>query len=177
MSDDENGGGGGDGNGVASEAKEGEESKQDDGGRGGAESKTDGGDGGGGAGGALSLEVSEVKAETEAEEKESWGVCPLESCVFEISPAAAADGAGGGDGGGGMKGKAGAGASAAVVVEELPCSLLLSCHGLDVRPSLFRALNGSGLAYDGRLVVDPLTMATSDPSVFAGGDLTKFSRK
>ena len=58
----------------------------------------------------------------------------------------------------------------------LPCALLLSCHGLDARPSLFRALNRAGLAYDGKLVVDARDMTTSDKNIFAGGDLTKFSR-
>ena len=35
---------------------------------------------------------------------------------------------------------------------ELPARLL-TYHEPDVRPSLFRAINNSGLVYDGRLVV------------------------
>ena len=55
--------------------------------------------------------------------------------------------------------------------------LLLTCHAPDVRPSLFRAVNSCGLAFDGRLVVDPVTMQTSDKAIYAAGDLTKFSRR
>jgi hypothetical protein len=58
-----------------------------------------------------------------------------------------------------------------------PCAVLLTCHNINIRPSLFHALNDSGLAYDGRLVVQPQSMQTSDPFIFAGGDITKFSRK
>jgi len=58
----------------------------------------------------------------------------------------------------------------------LDCHLLLTCHAPDVRPGLFHALNESGLVYDGRLVVDS-KMRTSDAEIYAGGDLTKFSRK
>lgn len=97
---------------------------------------------------------------------------------------------GGGNGNGGERGgsgtrrsgAAGRGANAAAAladrpnVVEIPCGLLLSCHSLNVRPSLFAALNGCGLAFDGRLVVDPRTMATSDARILAGGDCTKFGR-
>ena len=60
---------------------------------------------------------------------------------------------------------------------ELPARLLLTYHEPDVRPSLFRAINNSGLVYDGRLVVSGSGMRTSDGAIFAGGDLTKFSRR
>jgi len=60
--------------------------------------------------------------------------------------------------------------------ERIRCNLLLTYHQSDVRQSLFQAINESGIVYDGRLVVDE-RMRTSDPNIFAGGDLTKFSRK
>ena len=58
----------------------------------------------------------------------------------------------------------------------MACRMLLTAHAPDIRPTLFNALNSSGLVYDGRLVVG-LDMQTSDPAIFAGGDLTKFSRR
>ena len=55
------------------------------------------------------------------------------------------------------------------------CGLLLCGDTPNVDPDVFRAVNNSGLVYDGRLVVDPM-FRTSDPTVLAGGTLTRFSR-
>eukprot|EP00903_Cladosiphon_okamuranus_P010401 g9839.t1 len=55
------------------------------------------------------------------------------------------------------------------------CGVLLCGDTPNADPDVFRAANNSGLVYDGRLVVD-LSFRTSDPSVLAGGTLTKFSR-
>jgi hypothetical protein len=92
--------------------------------------------------------------------------CALDACVFEQGPSEAAG-----------TGSAARSPNTRPAVVELPCGLLLSCHNLDVRASLFAALNGCGLAFDGKLVVDPRTMATSDPRILAGGDCTKFGRQ
>lgn len=55
------------------------------------------------------------------------------------------------------------------------CELLLCGDVPNVDPDIFRAVNNSGLVYDGRLVVDTM-FRTSDPAVLAGGRVTKFSR-
>lgn len=57
----------------------------------------------------------------------------------------------------------------------LACEILLCGDTPNADPDVFRAANNSGLVYDGRLVVDPL-FRTSDPTVLAGGTLTKLSR-
>jgi len=56
------------------------------------------------------------------------------------------------------------------------CSLLVCADVPDVDQDLFQAVNGSGLVYDGRLVVD-LRFCTTDPSIYGGGSLCKFSRR
>ncbi|CAM9515357.1 unnamed protein product, partial [Choristocarpus tenellus] len=59
--------------------------------------------------------------------------------------------------------------------DTLLCTLLLCGATPDVDPDVFQAVNRSGLVYDGKLVVD-LLFRTADPTVLAGGTLTKFSR-
>jgi len=56
------------------------------------------------------------------------------------------------------------------------CTLLVCADQPDVDQDLFQAVNGSGLVYDGRLVVD-LRFCTTDPSIYGGGSLCKFSRR
>jgi hypothetical protein len=58
---------------------------------------------------------------------------------------------------------------------ELPCDLLLLCDTRNADPFVFRAVNETGLVYDGRLVVDA-GFRTADSRIFAGGPLAKFSR-
>ncbi|EQC28574.1 hypothetical protein, variant [Saprolegnia diclina VS20] len=58
----------------------------------------------------------------------------------------------------------------------LPCDLLLCCDRNDVDPDAFRAINDSGLVFDGRLVVNA-SFQTSDPCIYAGGSLCRFSRR
>lgn len=60
-------------------------------------------------------------------------------------------------------------------VTDLTCGMLLCGDTPNVDPDVFRAVNNSGLVYDGRLVVDPM-FRTSDPTILAGGTLTKYSR-
>lgn len=147
----------------------------------------------------LRVEVGSVEdngslAESEAPQSDAYAL--LTACVFEQDPLSlvamteaankysAKSATRGSTTGGGTRrsGAAGNGAKAAAVladrpnIVEIPCGLLLSCHNLNVRPSLFAALNGCGLAFDGRLVVDPRSMATSDARILAGGDCTKFGR-
>lgn len=59
--------------------------------------------------------------------------------------------------------------------DALTCGMLLCGDTPNVDPDVFRAVNNSGLVYDGRLVVDPM-FRTSDPTILAGGTLTKYSR-
>ena len=59
--------------------------------------------------------------------------------------------------------------------DALTCGVLLCGDTPNVDPDVFRAVNNSGLVYDGRLVVDPM-FRTSDPTILAGGTLTKYSR-
>ena len=54
--------------------------------------------------------------------------------------------------------------------------VIIFAHDNDVDADIFLATNESGLVYDGRLVVDG-RFQTADPSIFAGGTLTKFSRR
>ena len=56
------------------------------------------------------------------------------------------------------------------------CDLLVSCDAPDINPNLFQCINGSGLVYDGRLVVDT-RFRTNDPRILAGGTIAKFSRR
>lgn len=58
---------------------------------------------------------------------------------------------------------------------QVPCELLFLCGKRDVDPFLFRAVNDTGLVYDGRLVVNA-QLTTADPRILAGGPLAKFSR-
>ncbi|KAG5187190.1 hypothetical protein JKP88DRAFT_288209 [Tribonema minus] len=55
------------------------------------------------------------------------------------------------------------------------CRLVLAGDAENVDPDIFQAVLQSGLVYDGRLVVD-LSCRTVDPSIYAAGTLTKFSR-
>ncbi|TMW55487.1 hypothetical protein Poli38472_010369 [Pythium oligandrum] len=58
----------------------------------------------------------------------------------------------------------------------VPCGWLLCCQHNDADYDVFRAINESGLVYDGRLVVNGL-MRTTDPSILAAGSLCRFSRR
>lgn len=62
---------------------------------------------------------------------------------------------------------------ASTVIE---CAWLLCCQQNDADYDMFRAINESGLVYDGRLVVNG-HMRTTDPHVFAAGSLCRFSRR
>lgn len=56
------------------------------------------------------------------------------------------------------------------------CGWLLCCQQNDADYDIFRAINESGLVYDGRLVVNG-HMRTTDPHIFAAGSLCRFSRR
>ncbi|KAF0692912.1 Aste57867_16060 [Aphanomyces stellatus] len=58
----------------------------------------------------------------------------------------------------------------------VPCDVLLCCGQDDSDFDAFRAINESGLVYDGRLVVNA-RFQTSDPCIYAGGSLCRFSRR
>lgn len=58
----------------------------------------------------------------------------------------------------------------------IPCGWLLCCQQNDADYDIFRAINESGLVYDGRLVVNG-HMRTTDAHVFAAGSLCRFSRR
>ncbi len=58
----------------------------------------------------------------------------------------------------------------------VPCDILLCCNHDDVDPDAFRAMNDSGLVYDGRLVVNA-NFQTTDPFIYAGGSGCRFSRR
>ncbi|KAF4044691.1 Adenylate kinase domain-containing protein [Phytophthora infestans] len=60
--------------------------------------------------------------------------------------------------------------------ELIPCSWLLCCQHNDSDADVFRAINESGLVYDGRLVVDG-HMRTTDAHVLGAGPLCRFSRR
>ncbi|POM71218.1 Adenylate kinase [Phytophthora palmivora] len=60
--------------------------------------------------------------------------------------------------------------------ELMPCSWLLCCQHNDSDADIFRAVNESGLVYDGRLVVDG-HMRTTDAHVLGAGPLCRFSRR
>jgi len=57
----------------------------------------------------------------------------------------------------------------------MDCDLLLTNDTPQVDPDVFKAINDSGLVFDGRLVVD-LRLRTVNDSVYGGGTLTKYSR-
>ena len=59
---------------------------------------------------------------------------------------------------------------------EAEFDLLICCGSKDVDGDIFAAANESGLVYDGRLVVDG-RFRTADASIYAGGTLTKHSRR
>ncbi|KAJ0403232.1 hypothetical protein ATCC90586_001639 [Pythium insidiosum] len=58
----------------------------------------------------------------------------------------------------------------------VPCGWLLCCQHNDADYDMFRAINESGLVYDGRLVVNG-HMRTTDPFILATGSLCRFSRR
>lgn len=58
----------------------------------------------------------------------------------------------------------------------LPVGLLVGCSPPDVSPWLLSAVSEANLVFDGRLVVDA-NFATTDPRIFAGGTVAKFSRR
>mmetsp|Transcript_12238 Transcript_12238/g.25072 ORF Transcript_12238/g.25072 Transcript_12238/m.25072 type:complete len:1447 (+) Transcript_12238:1-4341(+) len=57
----------------------------------------------------------------------------------------------------------------------LECRMIVFAGKPDCNPEIFKAVNGSGLVYDGRLVVSK-GMKTVDENIYAGGSMTKFSR-
>lgn len=61
-------------------------------------------------------------------------------------------------------------------VLELPCSVLCSGEQDDVDEDVFRAIQHSGLVFDGRLVVSP-EFQTTDPRIYGAGSLSRFSRR
>ena len=69
-----------------------------------------------------------------------------------------------------------ASADGAVRQVEERCNLLVACDTPDINPNLFQCINGSGLVYDGRLVVDS-RFRTNDPRILAAGTIAKFSRR
>lgn len=58
----------------------------------------------------------------------------------------------------------------------LACSWLLCCQHNDPDYDIFRAINESGLVFDGRLVVSG-EMRTTDPNILGAGTLCRFSRR
>uniref|UniRef100_K3WJG2 Cilia- and flagella-associated protein 61 N-terminal domain-containing protein n=1 Tax=Globisporangium ultimum (strain ATCC 200006 / CBS 805.95 / DAOM BR144) TaxID=431595 RepID=K3WJG2_GLOUD len=58
----------------------------------------------------------------------------------------------------------------------IPCGWLLCSQQNDADYDIFRAINESGLVYDGRLVVNG-HMCTTDPHILAAGSLCRFSRR
>ena len=59
--------------------------------------------------------------------------------------------------------------------EVLECRMVVFAGSHDCNPEVFNATNGTGLVYDGRLVVSK-GMKTVDDNIYAGGTMTKFSR-
>ncbi|GMI01226.1 hypothetical protein TrST_g7007 [Triparma strigata] len=55
------------------------------------------------------------------------------------------------------------------------CRMLVFADAHDCSPAVFSCCNGSGLVYDGALVVTK-TFKTVDPNIYSGGTMTKFSR-
>ena len=66
--------------------------------------------------------------------------------------------------------------SSAGVVLSQPCQLLLCAGAKQVERTTFDAINSNSLVYDGRLVVDT-KFCTNDKSVYAAGEIIKFSRR
>jgi hypothetical protein len=58
----------------------------------------------------------------------------------------------------------------------LKCDFLVYCGQNDADYDAFRAINDAGLVYDGRLVVNG-AFKTSDPKLFAAGNVCRFSRR
>ncbi|XP_057208619.1 cilia- and flagella-associated protein 61 isoform X2 [Triplophysa rosa] len=58
----------------------------------------------------------------------------------------------------------------------LECAVLFNFSGETVDRDAFRAINDACLVFDGRLVIDR-TFRTNDPSIYAAGPLTKYSRR
>ncbi|CAK4084155.1 unnamed protein product [Aphanomyces euteiches] len=58
----------------------------------------------------------------------------------------------------------------------VPCDVLLCCDQDDPDVDAFRAINDCGLVYDGRLVVNA-RFQTTDPFIYTGGSLCRFSRR
>eukprot|EP00798_Chlamydomonas_sp_ICE-L_P016739 gene16739-23010_t len=54
--------------------------------------------------------------------------------------------------------------------------LMVGCRAPDVSKTIFYCLNDTGIVYDGRVVVDN-RFRTNDPNIYAGGSLSKLSRK
>ena len=61
-------------------------------------------------------------------------------------------------------------------VSALPCQALLCCGTREIDRSTFRALNSNSIVYDGGLVIDH-NFRTNDAAIYAGGPVTKFSRR
>jgi NADH dehydrogenase FAD-containing subunit len=59
--------------------------------------------------------------------------------------------------------------------EDIECRMIVFAGKHDCNPEVFKAVNGSGLVYDGRLVVSK-GMKTVDEHIYAGGTMTKYSR-
>ena len=57
----------------------------------------------------------------------------------------------------------------------LPCFSLICCNKKYCDPDVFTAINDCGIVYDGGIVVDK-DFRTVDPSIYAVGDFTRFSR-
>lgn len=55
----------------------------------------------------------------------------------------------------------------------LPCSLLLSFEKMVITRKTIKVLRQAGLVFDGQLIVNDDSQ-TSDPSIFAGGPMTKY---
>lgn len=60
--------------------------------------------------------------------------------------------------------------------EMIQCELFLCGDQNAVDPDIFRAINESGLVFDGRLIVNA-DLQTTDPSIFSTGGLARFSRR
>ncbi|XP_037902736.1 cilia- and flagella-associated protein 61-like [Hermetia illucens] len=58
---------------------------------------------------------------------------------------------------------------------KLPCALFISYNRKVVNRITVRALNRSGLVFDGRIVIDA-NNRTNDPNIYAAGPLTKYRR-
>ncbi|XRB10333.1 FAP-61 protein [Pseudoscourfieldia marina] len=58
----------------------------------------------------------------------------------------------------------------------ITCGAMVCCDTPDVDGDVFACVDGSGLVFDGRLVVDGLCR-TADPRVYSAGEMAKFSRR